>query len=73
MSWWSPAPSTTPLAKKGRSFDLNSGRVESTETIYTYRMQIKKQSPHAPTHTENDTRSNDSDNATTSNQSNANQ
>jgi hypothetical protein len=50
MSWWSPSPTASPLATKGRSFDLNSGRVESTEDTYVYRMQINKQSPHAPTH-----------------------
>ncbi len=50
MSWWSPSPSASPLATKGRSFDLNSGRVESTEDTYVYRMQVSKQSPHAPTH-----------------------
>lgn len=52
MSWWSPSLTASPLATKGRSFDLNSGCVESTEDIYVYRMQIKKQSPHAPTHNE---------------------
>ena len=50
MSWWSPSPTTSPLATKGRSFDLNSGRVESTEDTYIYRMQINKQLTHAPTH-----------------------
>jgi hypothetical protein len=55
MSWWSPALSTLPLATKGRSFDLHSGRVESTESTYAYRMQIQKQSPHAPTHNDGDT------------------
>lgn len=50
MSWWSPPATNSPLSTKGRSFDLNSGRVESTEDTYVYRMQIKKQSPHAPTH-----------------------
>lgn len=50
MSWWSPSPSASPLATKGRSFDLNSGRIESTENTYAYRMQINKQSAHAPTH-----------------------
>lgn len=54
MSWWSPAPSASPLATKGRSFDLNSGRVESTEDTYVYRMQIDRQSPHAPTHNEDE-------------------
>jgi hypothetical protein len=50
MSWWSPSPSSSSVATKGRSFDLNSGRVESTENTYVYRMQINRQSPHAPTH-----------------------
>lgn len=50
MSWWSPAPSASPLATKGRSFDLNSGEVESTEDTYVHRMQIKKQNSHPPTH-----------------------
>ena len=50
MSWWSPAPSASPFATKGRSFDLNSGQVESTEDTYVYRMQIKKQNVHASTH-----------------------
>jgi hypothetical protein len=54
MSWWSPSPSASPLATKGRSFDLNSGRVESTEDTYAYRMQINKQSPHAPTHNDDE-------------------
>jgi hypothetical protein len=61
LSWWSPAPSASPLATKGRSFDLNSGQVESTEDTYVYRMQIKKQSPHAPTHNANDTTLTNSD------------
>jgi hypothetical protein len=58
MSWWSPAPSSSALATKGRSFDLNSGKIESTEDTYVYRMQIKKQSPHAPTHNNDDTTTN---------------
>ncbi|CAF3554175.1 unnamed protein product [Adineta steineri] len=60
MSWWSPAPSASATATKGRSFDLNSGRIESTEDTYVYRMQIRRQSHHAPTH--NDTTSDNSDN-----------
>jgi len=55
MSWWSPAPSSSPLATKGRSFDLNSGRIESTENTYIYRMQVKKQATHAPMHGEETT------------------
>lgn len=50
MSWWSPAPSSSPLASKGRSFDLNSGEIESTEETYVNRMQIKKQTSHPSTH-----------------------
>ncbi|CAF0842851.1 unnamed protein product [Adineta ricciae] len=60
MSWWSPAPSASPLATKGRSFDLNSGQVESTEDTYVYRMQIKKQTVHAPTHNDATATSTDS-------------
>ncbi|CAF5142317.1 unnamed protein product, partial [Rotaria magnacalcarata] len=70
MSWWSPTPSTSMLGKKGRSFDLNSGRIESTEDTYVYRMQVKKQSPHAPMHNNNDitpTNTNTVENATESN------
>ena len=53
MSWWSPSPTSSPLATKGRSFDLNSGRVESTENTYVYHMQIERRSSHAPTHEAN--------------------
>jgi hypothetical protein len=67
LSWWSPAPSASPLATKGRSFDLNSGQVESTEDTYVYRMQIKKQSPHAPTHNGIEMTSSNSDNTTEQN------
>ena len=70
MSWWSPPASAAPLATKGRSFDLNSGRVESTESTYVYRMQINKQSPHAPTHNHDETTSNNSDNPTEQNTNN---
>jgi len=55
MSWWSPSLSASPLTTKGRSFDLNSVRVESTEDTYVYRMQTNKQSPHAPTHNDDQT------------------
>lgn len=57
LSWWSPAPSSSPLAFKGRSFDLNSGQVESTEDTYTYHMQIKKQQNQAQTHNPTDEQS----------------
>ena len=50
MSWWSPAPSSSPLASKGRSFDLNSGEIESTEETYVNRMQIKKQTSYSSIH-----------------------
>ncbi|UJR20947.1 hypothetical protein I4U23_024056 [Adineta vaga] len=65
MSWWSPAPSASPLATKGRSFDLNSGQVESTEDTYLYRMQIKKQTLAAQTHADTSTTSNNSSEPTT--------
>ncbi|CAF3795091.1 unnamed protein product [Rotaria sp. Silwood1] len=55
MSWWSPSPTTSSLIMKGRSFDLNSGCIESTEDTYAYRMQIKKQSSHALTHNDGET------------------
>jgi hypothetical protein len=61
MSWWSPAPSSSPLAAKGRSFDLNSGQIESTEDTYIHRMQIKKQISAAPTHNDHETNSTDFD------------
>lgn len=55
MSWWSPTPAAPTSIIKGRSFDLNSGCIESTEDTYVYRMQVKKQSPHALTHNEAET------------------
>ncbi|CAF3082990.1 unnamed protein product [Rotaria sp. Silwood2] len=55
MSWWSPSPTASSLTMKGRSFDLNSGLIESTEDTYAYRMQINKQSPHALTHNDGET------------------
>ncbi|CAF4219645.1 unnamed protein product, partial [Rotaria sordida] len=73
MSWWSPSQSTPPLAIKGRSFDLNSGQIESTEDTYAYRMQIKKQSPHAPMHNNDDTTSINSNNIENSTDLNTNQ
>jgi hypothetical protein len=51
MSWWNPLPSTVQsLASKGRSYDLNTGCIESTEDIYANRMQIRKQTANAQTH-----------------------
>ncbi|CAF4487866.1 unnamed protein product [Rotaria sp. Silwood1] len=73
MSWWSPSQSTSPLAIKGRSFDLNSGRIESTEDTYVYRMQIKKQSPHAPMHNHEETTPINSNNVENLTESNTNQ
>ncbi|CAF0768705.1 unnamed protein product [Didymodactylos carnosus] len=43
LSWWSPSPTPT-TSVKGRSFDLQSGAVESTESVHRYRMQIQKTS-----------------------------
>ena len=54
MSWWSPTSSPSPLTIKGRSFDLNSGCIESTEETYANRMQIKKQSSDESIHNETD-------------------
>ena len=54
MSWWSPDPAASPLATKGRSYDLNTGEIESTEETYINRMQIKKQSSTALTHNGNE-------------------
>ncbi|GAB6021047.1 hypothetical protein CHUAL_003682 [Chamberlinius hualienensis] len=42
-NWWSPMPSETGV--KGRSFNLVSGVIESTENIYKYHMQIQEGSP----------------------------
>ena len=55
MSWWSSSSSTSSLTMKGRSFDLNSGRIESTEDTYIYRMQINKEPSTPPTHTDAET------------------
>jgi len=57
MSWWSPPPSSTSSSVKGRSYDLNTGRIESTEQIYTHRMQIQKDSTSAQTHNDHDLQS----------------
>lgn len=54
MSWWSPDPAASPLATKGRSYDLNTGQIESTEETYVNRMQIKKQSSTAQTHNDSE-------------------
>lgn len=46
VSWWYPATNETGI--KGRSFNLSSGVVESTENIYKYHMQIKEGTNHTP-------------------------
>ncbi|XP_042910971.1 pyridoxal-dependent decarboxylase domain-containing protein 1 isoform X2 [Parasteatoda tepidariorum] len=46
VSWWYPAPTETGI--KGRSFNLSSGTIESTENIYKYHMQIKEGSKAPP-------------------------
>lgn len=53
VSWWSPPDNKTPKTK-GRSYDLNTGRVETTEEIYLHRMQIQK-APVAETHSDHAT------------------
>ncbi|KFM65712.1 Pyridoxal-dependent decarboxylase domain-containing protein 1, partial [Stegodyphus mimosarum] len=49
VSWWYPAPKETGI--KGRSFNLSSGTIESTENIYKYHMQIKEGSKSPQTST----------------------
>lgn len=46
VSWWYPATNETGI--KGRSFNLSSGVVESTENIYKYHMQIKEGTNQTP-------------------------
>lgn len=48
VNWWSPVAKETGI--KGRSFNLTSGVVESTENIYKYHMQIQQgnNSPRTP-------------------------
>ncbi|XP_023239036.1 putative pyridoxal-dependent decarboxylase domain-containing protein 2 isoform X1 [Centruroides sculpturatus] len=48
VNWWSPVSKETGI--KGRSFNLTSGIVESTENIYKYHMQIQQgsNSPRTP-------------------------
>ncbi|XP_013415606.1 putative pyridoxal-dependent decarboxylase domain-containing protein 2 isoform X2 [Lingula anatina] len=45
VSWWSPPPKETGV--KGRTFNLASGKVHSTEETYKYHMQIQEASPDA--------------------------
>lgn len=47
VSWWYPTSNESGI--KGRSFNLSSGTVESTENIYKYHMQIKEASKSPPT------------------------
>ncbi|GFS50973.1 pyridoxal-dependent decarboxylase domain-containing protein 1 [Trichonephila inaurata madagascariensis] len=49
VSWWYPTPKETGI--KGRSFNLSSGTIESTENIYKYHMQIKEGSKSPSTST----------------------
>ncbi|XP_052834454.1 pyridoxal-dependent decarboxylase domain-containing protein 1 isoform X1 [Octopus bimaculoides] len=44
LNWWSPPPKEV---LKGRTFDLSSGRIISTETTYKYHMQIQEDSDNA--------------------------
>ncbi|XP_006811830.2 putative pyridoxal-dependent decarboxylase domain-containing protein 2 [Saccoglossus kowalevskii] len=43
VNWWSPLPKDGKM--KGRSLNLSSGELESTETTYKYHMQIQQNSP----------------------------
>ncbi|KAK6168927.1 hypothetical protein SNE40_020081 [Patella caerulea] len=47
INWFSPPKDPT----KGRTFNLNSGTIESTETIYRYHMQIQPGSSESNTST----------------------
>ncbi|XP_035209564.1 pyridoxal-dependent decarboxylase domain-containing protein 1-like isoform X2 [Stegodyphus dumicola] len=49
VSWWYPTSKETGI--KGRSFNLSSGTIESTENIYKYHMQIKEGSKSPQTST----------------------
>ncbi|XP_064613537.1 pyridoxal-dependent decarboxylase domain-containing protein 1-like [Liolophura sinensis] len=41
LNWWSPPPKDVV---KGRTFNMQSGKIESTEPIYKYHMQFQEQS-----------------------------
>ncbi|KAL3876662.1 hypothetical protein ACJMK2_034467 [Sinanodonta woodiana] len=45
INWWSPPPKD---AVKGRTFDLSSGMLASTDETYKYRMQVRKDNPTPP-------------------------
>ncbi|KAK3601847.1 hypothetical protein CHS0354_041770 [Potamilus streckersoni] len=45
INWWSPPPKDTV---KGRTFDLSSGMLASTDETYKYRMQVRKDNPTPP-------------------------
>jgi len=45
INWWSP-PAKDPI--KGRTFNLASGKMISTEDTYKYHMQIQEASPASP-------------------------
>ncbi|XP_076334792.1 putative pyridoxal-dependent decarboxylase domain-containing protein 2 isoform X4 [Tachypleus tridentatus] len=49
INWWQPSPKESGV--KGRSFNLASGVLESTENIYKYHMQIQHDSPQTPSTT----------------------
>ncbi|WAQ96958.1 PDXD1-like protein [Mya arenaria] len=46
MNWWSPPPKD---AERGRTFNLESGTIASTEETYKYKMQLAKGSPRSRT------------------------
>ncbi|XP_077979735.1 putative pyridoxal-dependent decarboxylase domain-containing protein 2 isoform X2 [Glandiceps talaboti] len=43
VNWWSPMPKEAGI--RGRSLNLSSGELESTEPTYKYHMQIQQDSP----------------------------
>ncbi|GAB1602349.1 pyridoxal-dependent decarboxylase domain-containing protein 1 isoform X2 [Argonauta hians] len=45
LNWWSPPQKD---ALKGRTFDLSSGRILSTETTYKYHIQIQEDEDSVP-------------------------
>lgn len=42
LNWWSPPDKNFV---KGRTFDLSSGKIHSTETTYKYHMQVQEDAP----------------------------
>ncbi|XP_041362368.1 putative pyridoxal-dependent decarboxylase domain-containing protein 2 [Gigantopelta aegis] len=43
LNWWSPSKETV----KGRTFNLSSGKIFTTETIYKYHMQVQEEAENS--------------------------